>query len=85
MGLWVSLSVKGLSCEASAGSVLASGKMQELMQTVPFWEKVLAKMVAKQLQGHLSTGMISLCFHPFEHLLGRCSVSLVALGLLVFS
>lgn len=30
---------------------LASGKSQELTQTVPFWEKVLAKMVAKQLQG----------------------------------
>lgn len=39
---------------------LASGKSQELTQTIPFWEKVLAKMVAKQLQGHLSPAMISL-------------------------
>lgn len=50
---------------ASVVGVLASGKSQELTQTVPFWEKVLAKMVAKQLQGHLSPVMISLFFPPF--------------------
>lgn len=45
-------------------SVRASGKSQELTQTVPFGEKVLAKMVAKQLQGPLSTVMISLSPFP---------------------
>lgn len=71
---------------ASVVRALASGISQELTQTVPFWEKVLAKMVAKQLQGHLSTVMISLSFFPpFEHFLGRFSVSLLALGLLVIS
>lgn len=58
------------------------GISQELTQTVPFWEKVLAKMVAKQLQGQASTVMISLSFFPpFEHFLGRFSVSPLDVGI----
>jgi hypothetical protein len=33
------------------GQSAVLGESQELMQTAPFWKKVLAKMVAKQPQG----------------------------------